>query len=108
MRGDRADEGSGLTLEVVDRDGVVLVCAQGEIDLASTGRLARVLAPFTDRPVMLDLSQVSYLDAAGIGVLVETDRRLRARDARLVVHAPTPLVRRLLEITGDDDLIEQV
>ena len=96
-----------LEFEVVHSSGIVLVRASGEIDLASAPSLARILAPFDDRPVVLDVARVSYLDAAGIAVAVDHDRRLRARGTRMVLRDPSPLVRRVLEITGDDDLVER-
>jgi anti-anti-sigma factor len=96
-----------LELSVSHSDGIVVVRARGEIDIASSPQLGRALLAFDGRPVVLDLSRVSFLDAAGIAVVVQTDRRLRERGARLVLRDPAPLVRRLLEITGDDHLIEQ-
>jgi anti-anti-sigma factor len=96
-----------LELSVSHLDGFVVVRARGEIDVACSTQLGRALAAFGGRPLVLDLSQVSYLDAAGIAVVVDTDRRLRQRGARLVLRDPAPIVRRLLQITGDDHLIEQ-
>jgi anti-sigma B factor antagonist len=100
-----------LEVEVVHCESTVLVRVSGEIDLASAPSLARVLAALEEQPnhgaVVLDVARVSYLDAAGIAVVVDHDRRMQAYGARLVLRDPSPLVRRVLEVTGDHDLVEQ-
>jgi anti-sigma B factor antagonist len=76
---------------------------QGELDLAAKPDLLTcfegVLAtgPST---LNVDLSEVSFIDSAALGVLVDAYHQLRDRDGRLVVTAASPFVRRSLEITG--------
>jgi anti-anti-sigma factor len=49
--------------------------------------------------VLLDLSEVSYIDSGGLSVLFSVARRLRP-DGWLGVIDPNPNIRRLLELVG--------
>jgi anti-sigma B factor antagonist len=60
--------------------------------------LSEVLADGNDI-VLLDLSQVTYIDSGGLSVLLSGVRQLRDR-GWLGVIDPNPNVRRLLEIVG--------
>jgi anti-anti-sigma factor len=55
--------------------------------------------------VVIDLSQISFLDSSGLRVLVAGNEALRARSADLVLRGPSANVRRILEVTGLTDLI---
>lgn len=76
----------------------------GEIDLANAaGVRDDILAVDIDdvNGLVVDLTEVSYLDSAGVSALFEVARRIRQRDQTLAVTLPvdSPL-RRLLKITG--------
>jgi anti-anti-sigma factor len=79
-----------------------LVALAGELDRDSAGRLADVLAGAlpAERPGVLELNfaHVTFLDAAGVHVLVRGHALARAAGHRLVVGDPQPVVRRVLEI----------
>ena len=99
----------GLELEVRHRNGTVIVLVRGEIDLATAPELAHALDDFgEEQSVVVDIAEVSSLDARGISVVVDHDRRLRARGHRIVLRGASPLVRRVLEITGDLGLVEDL
>ncbi|MCO1657186.1 STAS domain-containing protein [Pseudonocardia humida] len=77
----------------------------GELDLASIGQLRDTLSALRRegyRHVVLDLSGLDFLDAAGLGALVRADRLFRDGGATLVLTGLRPAQRRLLEITGLD------
>lgn len=76
---------------------------QGEFDLASKPDMEtcfqRVLA--TGPPVLnVDLAEVSFIDSAALGVLVDAFQALRDRDGHLVVTAASTFAVRTLEIAG--------
>lgn len=76
--------------------------AGGEIDLATSPQLQAVLVELVDRgchQLIIDLEQVSFLDCAGIRVLVDARRRAQEHGGSLKLVRPRPLVRRVLEIT---------
>jgi anti-sigma B factor antagonist len=102
---------SSPSLEVSHRDcgdGVCVVVPTGEIDLASApllkSRLVGLLEPGYTR-VVLDLSEVRYLDSTGLGVLIAFARRLPEGGKITLAHSPDS-VRALLELTGLDASFE--
>ena len=92
-----------LNLSVQSHSDHALIQVGGEVDLATCPQLQAVLAELVDRgfhQLILDLEQVSFLDCAGIGVLVEARRRVHKHRGSLKLVRPRPLVRRVLEVTG--------
>lgn len=55
--------------------------------------------------VVLDLSGVTFLSSIGIRLLITSARAQANRGGKLVLAAPQPLVRKVLEIAGIDQLI---
>jgi N-acetylglucosaminyldiphosphoundecaprenol N-acetyl-beta-D-mannosaminyltransferase len=47
--------------------------------------------------IILDIHQVPWLDSLELGALLEVNKRCRAKGKRLILYAPRPKVRRLLE-----------
>ena len=76
-----------------------LLAITGELDLYTTSRLAERLAR-TPSIRILDLSGVSFIDPAGLRIVLDV---LHA-DPQLVVRASSPCVRRLCAIAGLDDI----
>lgn len=75
----------------------------GELDLATVEPFRRdVLAALDDEPedLVVDLTDVSFLDSSGIAVLASALKAQRARNAVLVVTNPQPIVQRALELVG--------
>ena len=72
--------------------------ASGEIDLATKDGLQAALTPLLDgeRPLLLDLSQVTFIDCAGLRVL----QAAHLAHGRFAVVAPSDAVARLLELSG--------
>jgi anti-sigma B factor antagonist len=86
-----------VTAEVVD--GVCVVRVTGDVDFATAGRLrdALLTSAAGGRPVVVDLSGVAFLDAAGLSALVAGRR---AAAGRLTVVGATGIARRILDLTG--------
>jgi anti-anti-sigma factor len=80
----------------------------GEIDLANAADFKARLDTATDagaRYVVVDFEDVGFVDSRGIGVLLSAQRKLRARDGKLIVICSDPLIRRVFEITGLIDIL---
>jgi anti-sigma B factor antagonist len=92
-------------LEVSERtlgDGH-LIDARGEIDHVSTTLVADALRRATvagDGPVVLDLSDTTFIDSAGISTLLNGLRRLTRLRRKLVVVCPPGPARRVFETLG--------
>ena len=85
-------------------DGVVVAGISGEIDLSNATEITDALlggVPNEALGLVIDLSNVSYLDSAGVRMLAELDHRLGWRAQALRVVAPeTSRSRRVLVIAG--------
>ena len=94
----------GLTIEVRQEPGHVLVTVAGEVDIATVPQLReRLAAPAASgRPLIVDLDRVTFIDAAGLGVLASAARRAAARGASLHAVCARHQVQRLFTITGLD------
>jgi anti-anti-sigma factor len=76
-----------LTATVGDRAAPVL-SVRGEIDLATAPLLRDLLLPALERgdgPVVVDLSDVPFMDSSGVHVLVNTQAELARQNRRLAV-----------------------
>jgi anti-anti-sigma factor len=88
--------------DVSERDGVAVATLEGEIDGSNAAELRLALSerlPSASSGLVLDLSEVTYLDSSGIHLLFDLGRRLAARRQalRLVVPPDAPM-RRVLEL----------
>ena len=75
----------------------------GELDLASAPRLDLLLDELTagghDR-VLIDLSELQFMDSTGLGSIAQAHDRANANGSHVVVRLGSPQVRRLFEVTG--------
>lgn len=93
--------GEGEILEVV--------IDHPRLDAAAAPSLRQELASrFEHRPerVILDLSNVQFIDSTGLGVLVSMLKQMGTK-GRIVIVGASPAVQRLLQITRLDSLFVQ-
>jgi anti-sigma B factor antagonist len=84
-------------------EGGHLIVASGEIDMSATPRLSTVLAIVHAKPaghVVLDLTDVSFIDSTALGTIVKAATRLEEAGTALSIVVPEGPVRRLLEVTN--------
>ncbi len=84
--------------------GASLVLAiSGEVDISNIDGIAQAIyaLPNTEDGLLIDLSDVSYLDSSAVSLLHDLAMRLRNRAQQLVVVSPphTP-PRRILDLTA--------
>ena len=80
----------------------VTVVVEGELDLHSASVLRSVLNEAEEAGpdrVVLDLGGLTFIDSAGIGVLVGALRRLEARGGTLTVVDVPNAIRRVFDVT---------
>jgi anti-anti-sigma factor len=54
------------------------------------------------RPIILDLSEVEFMDLHGLAVLMRASRRARTDGGSFAVERPSPVVVRLFELVRMD------
>ena len=80
----------------------------GELDLAAAPRIAHALAETTGmarQRLVLDLSNLDFVDAAGLGAIVRARNSLRSRSGDLTLRSPSRFAARVLEIGGLASLV---
>ena len=94
-----------LSLTVYDVDGTRIIHAKGEIDMATAPQLAAVLAQCGITSVCVDLTDVTFMDSSGLGVLLRAHKRAAERNVELMIANAAPNVMKVLEITNLDHVL---
>jgi anti-anti-sigma factor len=103
MSGPHADHAPGC-IAVVDEDGVSVLCLHGEIDSAAVAAWDEQAALTGTPPCVIDASDVTFLDARGLRLLVRETRAAQGSGCRPVLRRPTRVVRRVIDVTGTEEL----
>ena len=86
-----------------------LLRVEGELDAATAPvleeALRRAANEGANERLVLDFSNLTFVDSAGLSVLVAAHKRLQRDGAELVVAAPSAAVRRLFDIAGLDRVL---
>ncbi|HEY7592437.1 MAG TPA: STAS domain-containing protein [Actinophytocola sp.] len=85
--------------------GIAIVTAVGEIDLLTAPRLHRALARVREPTILLDLTGVTFLAAAGLTVLVAANAEALSAGRRFGVVGAAGMARRTLEVSGVAELV---
>jgi anti-sigma B factor antagonist len=81
-----------------------VIAVEGELDLSSAPRLKWMMmdALEADRSrLVVDLSDASFMDSTGLGVLIGVNKRLTPGEQLLIV-CPPGVVRQVFEFSGTD------
>ena len=86
--------------------GCVELAVSGELDMAAADELLHTataaLADHARHNLILDLSEVTFIDSTGLGALVAIRNTTQDRAVTLHLRDATPPVRRLMTITNLD------
>jgi anti-anti-sigma factor len=82
----------------------VVVRVQGEVDAATAPRMGQTVDAqlARRRRVVLNLSEVEFMDLHGLAVLMRASRRARVDGGSFAVERPAPCVIRLFELVRLD------
>ncbi|HHL32674.1 MAG TPA: anti-sigma factor antagonist [Oceanospirillales bacterium] len=84
-------------------DGCIIY-ATGEIDLSNSQELRKTIlaALKTNKKVLVDLSDVSYIDSSGIASLVEGLQFSKSHEKEFVLTNPSTQVKAIMELARLD------
>ncbi len=89
-------------LEIEDRGDIVIARVTGELDISGASRAGERIAaevPTSARGLVVDMSELDFIDSSGVAMLFGLVRRLSSRRQELRVVAPEGRpVARVLEI----------
>lgn len=105
--GDEPGAGEGRPLASValgqETAGVATIAIAGDLDIATVESVSHRIDQGLDGApthVVFDLAQVSFLDSSGIALMLQ----IAARVGSAEIRHPTPIVRRVIEVTGLRDV----
>jgi len=96
--------GDALDIAIRHERGVVIAALAGDIDISTVSELRECLFELADtgRTLIVDLNRVTFIDSAGLGVLVGAYRQAIERGGSVHAVCARPQTRRLLWLTGVD------
>jgi len=81
----------------------------GEIDAYTAPKLKESIFPLSEKKniqLLVDLSNVTYMDSTGLGIFVGMFKNVRANNGSFELVGLSDRLKRLFEITGLADIME--
>ena len=100
-----------FSASVATRDGVTVLSLAGEMDVSAGEAFEmamRSLDAVAPQTVVLDLSQIRFLDGSGLGLLLRLSSWASKSVERLEVVGAPSWVRRVLDLTGQGSFLDGV
>jgi anti-anti-sigma factor len=95
----------------VEADGEATVRMRGELDIATADQAYAYLRDVVDSqdgPVWMNLAELTFCDAAGLGVLARVAGHARRSGRALKLADARPALVRIMHITGMDEAFPEV
>ena len=92
-------------------DTPAVVRLRGELDVSEVQTVDDELAPViarTDRDVTIDVENLQFIDVGGLNLLARTAGTLTEAGRVLRLRAPSPILVRMLQVTGLDEHVQIV
>ncbi|WP_303867031.1 STAS domain-containing protein [Acetobacterium wieringae] len=96
---------------IIEMEKTSMVSIKGEIDIYSIEKFREIIEERikTQAPeIILDCSELSYMDSTGMGVLIELRNKTKEMGQKIIMMNPRPNIKKLLSLTGVDKIIEIV
>ncbi len=95
-----------LEIHIEETDTYTLCRPSGELDAYTVGTFREALSRLAGKSqLLIDLSEVPFMDSAGLGALIGGIRRAREADGAVAVACSRPALTRLLHTTGFDRIV---
>lgn len=93
-----------MNISVREDRGFVVMTLEGEADLQHTPTLRKSLLESVSkgRPVVVDMSNVSYIDSSGVASLVEAYQSARKKGFSFALSGLSPAALRVLQLARLD------
>jgi anti-sigma B factor antagonist len=98
-----------MELEIKNQsDQITHLALRGRLDTTGVGEVELKFTSHTvprAKPLLLDMSEVTFLSSLGLRMLLTVARALDRRGAKTVLLSPQPAVREVLKVSGFDQII---
>jgi stage II sporulation protein AA (anti-sigma F factor antagonist) len=100
-------DAAAFDVRLVETDDGPLIVARGDLDLGAYDALRRCIEACcaTQRHIVMDVAEVTFMDSTGLNALLWAHRRLGDRPGAVVLRNPSPAVVRVIELAGLTDTI---
>jgi anti-sigma B factor antagonist len=100
-------DAEGASMEVANGpSGTVTVRLSGDIDVSVTSSFTEALQVALDGTatrVVFDLTSTTFLDSSGLNMMVAVAKRV----PEVTIRNPTPMIRKILTITGLNETLPE-
>lgn len=96
-----------LYLDTRHEPNIAHLLLKGDFDADNAPRVQQALAVLTDQDqpvVFVHMTELKYIDSAGLGILVGALKQAGARGGQIVLVEPSPFVSRILRVTALDKM----
>jgi anti-sigma B factor antagonist len=100
---------TGLTVDIDERDHIMVATVRGVLDFSSANPFPEQLTTALNRGtprLVLNLQAVTFVDSTGLALLVSIQRQVQAAGGWLRLANPHTQLRRVLHITSLDEYFE--
>lgn len=97
-----------MEIDTVRQDGALIARAEGRVDGSNAREFQDALAAAigdTERVVVLDLEQLSYISSAGLRVILLTAKNLEQQQAKFAICSLSASVGEVFRVSGFDKVI---
>jgi len=95
-----------LEVQIESTEEYTLCRPVGELDAYTVGTFREALAKLdSETSLIIDLSEVPFMDSAGLGALIGGIRKTRDSNGQVAVACDRPALTRLLHTTGFDRIV---
>ncbi len=87
-----------------DSSGALTLTIVGELDIASVGVVDDAIDEYLSdesRRVVFDLGGLTFMDSTGLALMLQVSKKVDT----IEIHNATPIVRRVIEATGLEEIL---
>ncbi|MCJ7842198.1 anti-sigma factor antagonist [Lederbergia sp. NSJ-179] len=98
-----------ISIDVQEMESIISAKLAGEIDAYTAPKVREALLPLAEQSgikIVVDLTDVHYMDSTGLGVFVGLFKTLKKYDGKLVLKGMSGRLKRLFDITGLTDVMD--
>lgn len=93
-----------MSLQISCKNRTLLVKVIGEIDLVSAPdfreSVDNAMKEMIGTNLLVDMSQVSFIDSSGVAVILGRFRRIQEKDGLMILYGMNPNTQRILDLSG--------
>lgn len=99
-----------MDIKFAKEGNTLIVAIEGEIDHHTASRArARIDSKFLMEPVknmVMDLSRVTFMDSAGIGLILGRMNRVNSVGGKMSLRKPKPEISKILKMSKIESIVE--